>query len=119
MTHSESEPSSEPLAERDRRRNPRFRADAAVRVSSAGESIAGRLKDICRDAFLMEGERSFGRGTAVSVALHLPDGGEPLAFEGQVVRLGPSLEGVMAVAFNGLGAEARSRLDAFLARLAS
>lgn len=89
----------------------------AVSVSTAEETIEGRVKDICRDAFLMEAERSFVRNTAVTFVLHLPDKQPPLAGRGKVIRLGPTQEGVMAVMFESPDAVTIARLDAFLGNL--
>jgi hypothetical protein len=117
MTNGESAPSPGAPPDEDRRKSPRFPADMAVSVSTSDETIEGRVKDICRDAFLMEGERSFRRDTAVSFVLRLPDAASPLAARGKVVRLGPTQQGVMAVTFESLDAATIERLDAFLGKL--
>jgi hypothetical protein len=117
MTNVESAPSPGAPPPEERRRSPRFTADMAVAVSTAEETIEGRVKDICREAFLMEAERSFRRETVVSVVLRLPEPEPPLTVKGKVARLGPTRQGVMAVLFQEPDSSALERLDDLLGTL--
>jgi hypothetical protein len=117
MTNGESVPNPGAPPPQERRKSPRVNADMPVSVSNGEDTIAGRVKDICLDAFLMEGETSFRRDTDVSVELHLSEATPPVAVRGKVVRLGPTRPGVMAVMFRDPDRESTARIKAFVESL--
>ena len=100
----------------ERRRNPRVVVDVPVRLSMGGESLPGRLRDICRDAALVEVHRDTALGTPVSLVFELPDVEGLVNVSGEVIRQGPG-EGdarAVAVLFKSMQPAAEGRIARFL-----
>lgn len=105
------------LAPGERRKQPRLRLDLPVRVGIEGQVRDGRLRDICRDAALVELNHRCPLGTPVMLTLELP-GGVPLLVAGTVIRLADG-EGEgqgLAILFADLTPTASAKLDQFLVR---
>jgi len=100
----------------ERRKNPRVAMGAPVRVNVDGRPVAGRLRDICRDAALVDAPHRCPLGTAVLLTLDLP-GGTPLLVAGTVIRLveGPGEDQGLAILFGDLTPTTAAKLDAFVA----
>jgi hypothetical protein len=77
----------------ERRKNPRFAVDVPVRLTVGEASTVGRLKDICRDAALVDVDVPQTLESVVTLALELPGTGGPLQVRGRVIRLAPGEEG--------------------------
>jgi PilZ domain len=109
--------SSEGSSPEDRRRNPRFVVKVPARIGHANESFPGILKDLCKDAALVEGQRELALETEVSLTLSLPGTGGPLQAVGQVVRTGPGDHGGhdMAILFRDLSPATETRIEFFIA----
>ena len=102
----------------DRRKSPRVTVDVPVRLTVGKESVPGRLRDICRDAALVEIHRECALGTTVSLMFGLDDDAAPLQVSGEVIRLAPGDGDARAVAvlFRDLHPAAEGRIDMFLHR---
>ena len=101
----------------ERRKNPRFEADVPVRLTVEGHSYVGRLRDVCRDAALVEAHGRWALGTPVVLAMELPGTEWPLQVAGTVIRVAPG-EGdatATAVLFGDLTPAAETRIDFFIA----
>ena len=70
----------------DRRKSPRFLVDLPVRVGMAGQTVPGRLHDVCRDAALVQTHQTCMVGTRVSLAWRA-DGGGMVQVDGVVLRV--------------------------------
>lgn len=101
----------------DRRRSPRFVVKVPARISHGVESFPGILKDLCKDAALVEGQRVLPLEAEVALTLSLPGTGGPLQAVGQVVRVGPGDHGGhdMAILFKDLSQAAETRIEFFIA----
>jgi Tfp pilus assembly protein PilZ len=104
----------------ERRRHPRFKVSVPVQLTFATASFPGRLKDVCRDAALVEIPRSLALGDEVAMALALPGTDGPLEVMGHVVRIAPGESGAqdVAVLFTGVAPAAEARIDLFIAQQA-
>jgi hypothetical protein len=102
----------------ERRCNPRFAADVSVEMTVAGGKRPARLKDVCRDAALVEADGWEPLGTEVALHMELPGAAGPLQVSGRVIRLAPGEQGThgMAILFSGPSPEAEARIDEFIAR---
>lgn len=101
----------------ERRRNPRYAVDAPARLIVEGVPLDGRVKDICRDAVLVEAERIWPLGTPVSVTLTLSSQGVPLEVRGSVIRISEEQEHPgMAILFTDLTPELATRIDVWIAQ---
>ena len=100
----------------DRRRSPRFVVKVPARLNHGNESLPGILKDLCKDAALVEGQRALPLESEVSLVLSLPGTGGPLQASGQVVRVSPGDHGGhdMAILFRELSAAAETRIEFFI-----
>jgi PilZ domain-containing protein len=108
------------MSSQERRKNRRYEVDIPTRLLVAGESIDVRLKDVCRDAILVESPQTWPLGTPVGVALGLPDGQSPVEVHGKVIRLAAASGGEgpgVAVLFTEVSPELAARLDFFFASL--
>ena len=76
----------------DRRRQPRFSVRVPVQLTSGNEVHPAILKDLCRDAGLVEIRHGLELGSEVSLLLKLPGTGGPLQVGGHVVRVAPGAE---------------------------
>ena len=101
----------------DRRRNPRFTVKVPARISHGNESFPGLLKDLCKDAALVEGQKALPLETEVALTLSLPGTGGPLQAAGQIVRVSPGDHGGhdMAILFRDLSQAAETRIEFFIA----
>jgi PilZ domain-containing protein len=70
----------------DRRKTPRVVVDLPVRVGMAGQTVPGRLHDVCRDAALVQTHQSCMVGTRVTLAWQA-DGGGMVQVDGVVLRV--------------------------------
>jgi Tfp pilus assembly protein PilZ len=100
----------------ERRRHPRYKASLEAQLALGAERFTGRLKDICRDAVLVEVTRSLAHGDEVALALELPGAGGPLQVVGHVVRIAPGEHGGQdaAILFSDLTPAAETRIDFFI-----
>lgn len=100
----------------ERRKSPRFSVSVPVRVTSGPDAFMGTLKDLCRDAALVESPQGPPVGSEVTLALALPGTGGPLLVAGRVVRLAAGEHGGhdMAVLFANLSPSAEARIDFFI-----
>jgi hypothetical protein len=101
----------------ERRRNPRFAAEVPVAITVAGGKRTGRLRDVCRDAALVEADSWEPLETAVTLDMELPGSAGPLQVSGRVIRLAPGEQGThgMAILFSSPSPEAEARIDEFIA----
>ena len=105
-------------AQPDRRRSPRVMVDVPARVTIARESLPGRLRDLCRDAALVEVHRDCPLGSEVTLAFELPDEEGVVQVSGEAIRLAPGDGDARAVAvlFRDLQPAAEGRIEMFLSR---
>jgi PilZ domain len=104
----------------ERRKHKRYEADVPTRIRVSGQLFDVRLKDVCRDAVLVESAQTWPLGTPVGVVLGLPDGQNPVEVHGTIIRLAPPSDGGnagVAVIFTELSPELARRLDFFFATL--
>jgi hypothetical protein len=102
----------------ERRRHPRVAVDLPVRLTIGNESLPGRIRDLCRDAALVEVHRECALGTEVVLAFDLGDEGSAIQVSGEIIRLAPGdgdARGV-AVLFRDLQPQAEGRIEMFLSR---
>ena len=106
------------VAGQERRKHTRYPVDVPARLTVGSESLMARMRDVCRDAVLVEANRWFPLQTDVKVAVELPGTGGPLEITGKVVRLAPGEQGAhcMAVLFGDLPQAASDRIDFFVAQ---
>jgi hypothetical protein len=104
------------MSQPERRRSPRFSVSVPVRLTFGSDTSTGTLKDLCRDAALVESEHAAPLGSEVTLALALPGTGGPLQVGGRVVRLTPGEEGGhdLAVLFTEVSNAAEARIDFFI-----
>jgi len=102
----------------ERRRNPRFAVEVPVRLTSGGAAFPGRLKDLCRDAVLVETTHGLPIDAMVAVAMALPGTGGPLEVGGKVIRVvrGDGEEQRLAILFTSVTPAAETRIDFFIAQ---
>lgn len=102
----------------ERRKSQRFAVDVPVRLSFAGSSFPGHLKDVCRDAVLVETHRVLPIDSEVAVAMALPGTGGPLEVVGRVIRVSPGDGDAqrLAILFTSLTPAAETRIDFFIAQ---
>jgi len=100
----------------ERRRSPRVAVDAAARLTIGEETIDARVRDICRDAVLVETERSFPLQTQVAFETELPRVSGTIRAVGRVIRHAKGQDGSpgMAILFDEVSAEATLRIDLFV-----
>jgi hypothetical protein len=102
----------------ERRRHPRFKLTVPVRLTVAGEELPCLLRDICRDAALVESPRALEIDTTVLLGSELPDTGGPFEVVGRVIRVAETEGEIhpLAVLFTDASPSAATRIDLFLAR---
>ena len=101
----------------ERRKSPRKPADLPVRCMADGRSFPGRLRDICRDAALVEAHEALPLDARVVLTVDLPGAGT-VEVAGRVIRL-TDTEGDargMAILFTDATPTAATRIDLFLSR---
>jgi hypothetical protein len=101
----------------ERRRSPRKTAELPVRCRVEGRSFPARLRDICRDAALIEAHEAYPLETRMVLAIDLPGAGA-VEVAGRVIRLaeGEGDARGMAVLFTDATPAAVTRIDLFLSR---
>lgn len=102
----------------ERRRSPRVVVDVPVRLALGRESLPGRLRDICRDAALVEVHRDCPLGAEVSLMFELSEEDGPIQVAGRIIRLAPGdgdARGV-AVLFRDVHPAVEGRIAMFLHR---
>ena len=101
----------------ERRKNPRFVVDVPVRLTVGTLTTQGRLRDICRDAALVEVEAPQALDSTVTLLLELPGTGGLLRVVGRVIRLASAEEGRhgAAILFTEVPPAAEARIDFFVA----
>jgi len=104
---------------RERRKYPRHVVDIPVRCTAEGRTFPGHLKDICRDAALVESHQLCPLETRVVIVMDLPDSDGVVEIGGRVIRLaaGEGDARGMAILFTDVSPAAATRIDFFLARL--
>jgi hypothetical protein len=104
----------------ERRKHPRFKVNVPVEVTLEGDRIAGQLRDVCRDAALVELSRTLPMGSELALAASLPGASGPLQVVGRVVRLGRGEAGGqdVAILFTNMTPAAETEIDFFIARQA-
>jgi len=102
----------------ERRRHPRFKLTVPVRLAVAGEELPGLLRDVCRDAALVESPRALELETLVLLSTELPETGGPFEVAGRVIRAAEAEGEIhpLAVLFTEVSPSAATRIDLFLAR---
>jgi PilZ domain-containing protein len=102
----------------ERRKNQRFQVEVPVRLTSGGASFPAHLRDVCRDAVLVETHRALTVDTQVAVAMALPGTGGPLEVGGRVIRVTPGDGDAQRVAilFTSVTPAAETRIDFFIAQ---
>jgi hypothetical protein len=100
----------------ERRRNPRVPVDLPVRVAIEGRTIPGRLKDLCRDAALVEVHHRCDMGTAVKIGWETRDGAVEVA--GRVIRLalGEGDSQAVAILFGEIPSAAATQIELLIDR---
>jgi hypothetical protein len=103
----------------ERRKSKRYEADVPTQLRAEGRLISVRLKDVCRDAVLVESPEPVSLGAPVGVVLGLPDGQAPIEVHGTVIRVAPGADSAVGVAvlFTALSPALATRLDFFFATL--
>jgi len=100
----------------ERRRHPRRLLDVPVRIESEGTSWQGRLRDICRDAALVESDTPVDPNTELKLDLALPGIQELLPVRGRVIRVasGEVCRHGLAVLFAHVPPSVVLRIDLFV-----
>ena len=104
------------MSHEDRRKHPRVRLDAAARLKVGERLLEARVRDICRDAVLLEANHWFPLGTELQVRVELPAPHSAIQACGRVLRLSPGEQGShdLAVLFTEISPGDQLRID-FLA----
>jgi hypothetical protein len=108
-----------PLSGQERRKHPRYPVDAPARITTGSETLAARLRDVCRDAAFVEVERPLPVQCEVALDLELPDVDQPVRVRGTVIRIGVSEFGGgsgVAVLFSDLTPEVILHIDVFISQ---
>jgi hypothetical protein len=100
----------------ERRKSPRVAVDAAACLTIGDQKIEGRVRDICRDAVLVEIGRSFPLQTEVTLETELPKVTGPIRASGRVIRHARGHDGTpaMAILFDEISTDATLRIDLFI-----
>jgi hypothetical protein len=101
----------------ERRRHPRVVVDVPVRIVDQGTEHTGRLRDICREAALVESARPWPLDAEVGLRMQLPGVTEVIDVQGRVIRLvaNPGGDAAMAILFTEVTPLAGLRIDFFVA----
>jgi hypothetical protein len=102
----------------ERRRSRRVTVDLPVRLTIGSASLPGRVRDICRDAALVEVHHECALGSVVALAFDLGDEGGAIQVTGDVIRIarGDGDARAVAVLFRDLQPQAEGRIEMFLNR---
>ena len=89
-----------------------------MRLTAGGSAFPGHLKDLCRDAVLVEAHQDLPVGSHVAVAMALPGTGGPLEVGGKVIRVarGDGDAHRLAILFTTVTPAAETRIDFFIAQ---
>lgn len=99
----------------ERRRSPRVVVDVPARLEIGGQQFEARLRDICRDAALVEFDRSYPLETPVTLEAELPRVVGKIRAAGRVIRLTSGAEPKgMAILFDELPPEVTLRIELFV-----
>ena len=101
------------MSAEERRKHPRVRLDAPARLKVGDRLVEASVRDICRDAVLVEANHWFPLGTELQVRIDLPAPHPPIQSAGRVLRLSPGEQGShdMALLFEGLSPADQLRID--------
>ena len=90
--------------------------DVPVTLRVDGAEHEARLRDICRDAALIEAARAWPLETALGLRMELPGTGGSVDVSGRVIRLAVAESGRhgMAVLFTDVTATAGMRIDFYV-----
>lgn len=101
----------------ERRKSQRYAVDLSARLERAGVPEPARVKDICRDAALVEASRDADEGTMVGLVVTLSRS-SAVRLKGRVIRrAGPSPGGhAFAVLFGDVDPAAATEIEVLLAR---
>jgi hypothetical protein len=104
---------------KERRRSPRYELRAPLRLILGDEALPGLLRDICRDAALVESPRELPLETPVTLSLDLPVAGGALQVSGRVVRQSAPEAEVhpLVILFGDLPPAVATHIDLLLAKL--
>jgi hypothetical protein len=102
----------------ERRRHPRISVDLAATVLAGGAERPARVKDLCRDAALVESGHAAALGEAGSLAIVVRRAAT-VELKGRVIRdAGRAGDGhAFAVLFSDLDPAAATEIEVLLARL--
>ena len=100
----------------ERRRHPRVVVDIPATLRADGADHGVRVRDICRDAALVEGDRTWPLETEVGLRMELPGTGGVVDVQGRVIRLAAGEAGRhgMAILFTDVTATAGMRIDFYV-----
>jgi hypothetical protein len=100
----------------ERRRSQRVVVDVPARLIVGEETLEARVRDICRDAVLVEAAKSYPLETEVRFETELPRVTGTIQASGRVIRLAPGANDShgMAILFDDLPAETAMRVDLFV-----
>jgi hypothetical protein len=100
----------------ERRRNPRVAVELPVRVVVAGRTLPGRLKDLCRDAALVEVHGRCEMGTPVRIGWETRSGAVEVS--GRVIRLalGEGDAQAVAILFGDVPSAAATQIELLIDR---
>ncbi len=88
----------------ERRGHPRYRVDVPARLLVAAESLNVHVRDVCRDAALVDAPRELALDSEVYLGVEFHWTGGPLEIPGRVIRVVPGENGsyATAVLFRGV-----------------
>lgn len=100
----------------ERRRHPRVVVDVPATLRADGADHIAQLRDICREAALVEADRAWPLETEVGLRMELPGTGGVVDVRGRVIRLAAGEAGRhgMAILFTDVAATAGMRIDFFV-----
>lgn len=101
----------------ERRKWPRREVDVPALLHAEGRTLTARLRDICRDAALLESDTLLDLGTAVGLDVTLPGLSSPMTLQGRVIRTaaGDVQAHALAVLFDDVPVGDAMRIDFFVA----
>ena len=87
----------------ERRGSPRYRVDLPARLIVGEKTLDAQLRDVCRDAALVEAGQALPLHAEVYIAVELHWTGGPLELPGRVIRVEAVDTGAhaMAILFRG------------------
>lgn len=88
----------------ERRGSPRYRVDVPARLMVAAETLDVKLRDVCRDAALVDVPRALALDSEVILKVEFHWTGGLLEIPGRVIRVAPADAGsyASAVLFRGV-----------------